>query len=76
MGALGVGGCACGALAGGVMVLGMVYGRSNPGDEANEQRETLFWYEPGVGKLGQGFFAELYSHVGQWGTHVDPPLIL
>jgi C_GCAxxG_C_C family probable redox protein len=34
MGALGVGGCTCGALAGGIMVLGMVYGRSNPGDEA------------------------------------------
>jgi kynurenine formamidase len=39
----------------------------------DEQRETLFWYEPGAGKLGQGFYAELYSHVGQWGTHVDPP---
>jgi len=39
----------------------------------DEQRETLFWYEPGVGRLGQGFYAELYSHVGQWGTHVDPP---
>jgi C_GCAxxG_C_C family probable redox protein len=34
MGALGVGGCSCGALTGGIMVLGMVYGRSNPGDEA------------------------------------------
>lgn len=39
----------------------------------DERRETLFWYEPGVGRLGQGFYAELYSHVGQWGTHVDPP---
>jgi len=39
----------------------------------DEQREVLFWYEPGVGRLGQGFYAELYSHVGQWGTHVDPP---
>ncbi|HEY3276324.1 MAG TPA: cyclase family protein [Syntrophorhabdaceae bacterium] len=39
----------------------------------DEQRETLYWYEPGVGKLGQGFYAERYSHVGQWGTHVDPP---
>ncbi len=39
----------------------------------DERRETLFWYEPGVGKLGNGFYAELYSHVGQWGTHVDPP---
>jgi C_GCAxxG_C_C family probable redox protein len=34
MEALCVGGCVCGALAGGIMVLGMVYGRSNPGDEA------------------------------------------
>jgi len=34
MGALGTGGCTCGALSGGVMVLGMVYGRSKPGDEA------------------------------------------
>ena len=34
MGALGTGGCTCGALSGGVMVLGMVYGRSVPGTEA------------------------------------------
>jgi kynurenine formamidase len=40
----------------------------------DEQRETLYWYEPGVGTLGSGFFAELYIHVGQWGTHVDPPV--
>jgi kynurenine formamidase len=39
----------------------------------DERRETLFWYEPGVGKIGDGFYAELYCHVGQWGTHVDPP---
>src|SRR3989337_3066711 len=39
----------------------------------DEKRETLFWYEPGVGKLGSGFFAESFQHVGQWGTHVDPP---
>ncbi len=39
----------------------------------DEKRETLFWYEPGVGKLGAGFFAESFQHVGQWGTHVDPP---
>lgn len=36
-------------------------------------RETLYWYSPGVGSLGEGFFAERYCHVGQWGTHVDPP---
>jgi len=34
MGALGTGGCTCRALSGGVMVLGMVYGRSKPGAEA------------------------------------------
>ncbi|MGH7800324.1 MAG: cyclase family protein [Thermodesulfobacteriota bacterium] len=39
----------------------------------DEKRETLFWYEPGVGKLGAGFFAESCQHVGQWGNHVDPP---
>jgi kynurenine formamidase len=39
----------------------------------DEKRVTLFWYEPGIGKLGSGFFAESYEHVGQWGTHVDPP---
>jgi len=38
-----------------------------------EQRETLFWYDPGVGTLGHGFWAQRYSIVGQWGTHVDPP---
>ncbi len=39
----------------------------------DEKRETLFWYDPGVGTLGSGFYAQYYSHVGQWGTHVDPP---
>lgn len=39
----------------------------------DEKRETLFWYQPGVGRLGSGFFAQSYTHVGQWGTHVDPP---
>src|SRR5437773_9517047 len=23
--------------------------------------------------MGTGFLSELYAHVGQWGTHVDPP---
>ena len=40
----------------------------------DENRETLYWYEPGVGSLGTGFFAQRYSIVGQWGTHVDPPV--
>lgn len=42
----------------------------------DEQRETLFWYDadpPGPGTLGTGFYAQYYSHVGQWGTHADPP---
>jgi len=39
----------------------------------DEEREILYSHEPGVGKLGSGFLAHLYTHVGQWGTHVDPP---
>lgn len=39
----------------------------------DEKRETLYWYEPGVGKLGSGFYTQSFTHVGQWGTHVDPP---
>jgi len=39
----------------------------------DEKRETAYWYEKGRGSLGEGFFAEIYAHVGQWGTHVDPP---
>jgi kynurenine formamidase len=33
----------------------------------------LFWYDPGVGSLGSGFYAQSFTHAGQWGTHVDPP---
>ena len=39
----------------------------------DEQRETLYGYDPGVGTRGSGFYAQSYTHVGQWGTHVDPP---
>lgn len=39
----------------------------------DEKRQTLYWYEPGVGTLGSGFYAQSYTLVGQWGTHVDPP---
>ena len=39
----------------------------------DEQRETLYWYDPGFGKLGNGFYAQSFTHIGQWGTHVDPP---
>lgn len=38
----------------------------------DEKTETLSWYEPGVAP-GSGFYAQYFSHVGQWGTHVDPP---
>lgn len=40
---------------------------------SDEKRETLYWYEPGVGTSGSGFYAQSFTHVGQWGTHVDPP---
>jgi kynurenine formamidase len=39
----------------------------------DEKRETLYYYDEGVGSLGAGFFAQRYTLVGQWGTHVDPP---
>jgi kynurenine formamidase len=35
-------------------------------------RETLYHYDAGIGSKGHGFLAHRYSHVGQWGTHVDP----
>src|SRR3954470_5328604 len=41
-----------------------------------EKRETAYWYEKGKGSIGEGFFAEIYTHVGQWGTHVDHRPIL
>jgi kynurenine formamidase len=39
----------------------------------NENRETLYWYDGDKGKLGKGFFSQQFTHVGQWGTHCDPP---
>lgn len=39
----------------------------------DEQRKTIYWYQKQPGMLGEGFFAEVFTHVGQWGTHVDPP---
>ena len=33
----------------------------------NETVKTLYTYK------SSGFFAQLFCHVGQWGTHVDPP---
>ncbi len=39
----------------------------------DEKRESLFHYDEGVGTRGSGIYVHLYSHVGQWGTHADPP---
>jgi kynurenine formamidase len=39
----------------------------------DESRKTIYWYDKRPDTLGAGFFAEVYTHVGQWGTHVDPP---
>ena len=39
----------------------------------DEKREILYWYEPGVGRLGSGFYAQSFTIAGQWGTHVDAP---
>ena len=39
----------------------------------DEKRETIYWYEKGHGSIGEGFFSETFTLVGQWGTHVDPP---
>lgn len=39
----------------------------------DETREVAYAFEKGRGSKGDGFFTEVFSHVGQWGTHVDPP---
>lgn len=39
----------------------------------DEKRETIYWYETGKGSMGEGFFSQRFTLVGQWGTHVDPP---
>lgn len=48
MGGLVHGGCTCGALSGGVMTLGIVFGRANPGDEAplvlEKAKELHDWF--------------------------------
>ena len=33
----------------------------------------LFDFDEGVGERGSGFLAHEYRHIGQWGTHMDPP---
>lgn len=39
----------------------------------DEKTKTIYWYDKKPGMMGDGFFAEVFTHVGQWGTHVDPP---
>lgn len=39
----------------------------------DEEREVLYHFDEGVGSMGTGFHAHRYTHVGQWGTHCDPP---
>ena len=39
----------------------------------DEMRKTVYSYDKRPDTMGAGFFAELFTHVGQWGTHVDPP---
>jgi kynurenine formamidase len=39
----------------------------------DETRKTIYWYDKRSDTLGAVFFTELFTHVGQWGTHVDPP---
>jgi kynurenine formamidase len=40
----------------------------------DSKRTTLYGFEEGEGTMGTGFLAHEYCHVGQWGTHVDPPV--
>src|SRR5439155_4200512 len=39
----------------------------------DEARKTIYWYEKRSNVMGTGFFSALYTHVSQWGTHVDHP---
>ena len=39
----------------------------------DEQRRVVFGFKPSEEALGSGFLVHEYRHVGQWGTHVDPP---
>ena len=39
----------------------------------DENRKTIYWYDKRPDTMGAGFFAEVFTLVGQWGTHVDPP---
>ena len=39
----------------------------------DEERTVVFHFDEGVGTTGHGFLAHEYRHIGQWGTHMDPP---
>src|SRR5664279_2731749 len=39
----------------------------------DEVRKTIYWYDKKPDTMGSGFYSEVFMHVGQWGTHVDPP---
>ncbi len=39
----------------------------------DEERTVLYHFDAGVGTMGAGFLTHEYRHVGQWGTHCDPP---
>jgi kynurenine formamidase len=39
----------------------------------DERRRVVFAFQSSQGALGSGFLVHEYRHVGQWGTHVDPP---
>jgi kynurenine formamidase len=39
----------------------------------DETRKTIYWYDKRPDTLGSGFCSELFTHIGQCGTHVDPP---
>ena len=38
----------------------------------DETRRTIYWHDKRPDTLGSGFFSELFTHAGQWGTHVYP----
>lgn len=40
----------------------------------DEERDTIYWFDSVPGSKGTGFISHLYKIVGQWGTHIDPPV--
>jgi len=72
------GGCTCGALSGGVMVLGIVYGRSNPGGSAplvlEKAKQLHDWF---LAEKGSTCCRSLVRHV-EFGSpeHMDQCIAL